>query len=125
MRARLRRKPDSQIRVREEHVLFPLGVAELVATVACRRLQYIWLIAPEREGPDERAVEPDLQLVGGSHAADVVDVVPMQSNREIVFTRHREVMSDADPATRAERKVVAHPVVLYEENGHVVGLGCR
>ena len=34
-------------------------------------------------------------------------------------------MSDADTAPRAKREVVAHPVVLQEENRYVVVLRCR
>ena len=108
-----------------EHVLFPLRVAELVARVAGRRLHPLRLLAAEDERPDERAVEPDLQLVARPHAADVVHVVPVQPDLHVVLAVDREVVADADAAAGSERHVLAHPIVLHQEDRHLVGFGAR
>ena len=125
MRPRLSRKAYAQVGVGEKHVLFPGWIAELVTAVARWRLEDVWFFATKGERPDQHAVEPDLQLVTRPHAPDVVHIVPVQPDREVVLTVEHEVMADADPSARAEWEVVAHSVVLYEQNRHLIDLARR
>ena len=125
VRARRRLEARPHVGVGEEHVLFPRRIAELVAAVAGRRLHALRLLSAEGERPHQRPVEPDLQLVARAHAADVVHIVAVQADLQVVLAVDREVVPDADAAPGAERHVVAHPVVLHQQDRHLVGLGAR
>ena len=111
--------------VGEEHVLFPLGVAEQVAAVAGRGLHALGLLAAEDEGADELAVQPHLELVARAHAADVVHVVAVQADLQVVLAVDGEDVADGDAPARPERQVVAHAVVLQQQDGDLVGLRGR
>ena len=117
------REAHPQVGVGVEHVLFPGRITELVARVAGRRLHVLRLLAAEDEGPHERAVEPDLELVARPHAAHVVHVVPVQPDRQVVLAVDGKEVANADPAPGAERHVVARPIVLHQENRHPVDVG--
>ena len=125
MRAGLGLEAHPHVGVGEEHVLFPLGVAEQVAAVAGRGLHSLGLLAAEDEGADELAVQPHLELVARAHAPDVVHVVAVEANLEVVLAVDGEDVADGDAPARPERQVVAHPVVLQQQDGDLVGLRRR
>ena len=96
----------------EAHLLAVVrDVAEVAPRGVAVRVEYR---AADRQRLDERAVQANLQRVRLEHAPDATVVGPQQEDLHDVLAVHREVVLDRQPAPRAERQVVADPLVLAQ-----------
>ena len=68
--------------------------------------------AADRELPDARAVDANLDLVRHVQAADHVGIGPAEPDLQDVLAIHREVVARRDAAARAQRKLFAEAVGL-------------
>ena len=126
--ARLGVEPHLEVLVGPEHVGLPVGMAEerRVSGEAGRGGGGVGRRpAPDREPGHEAAVDPHVQVLRGAEAADVVGVGALQAQPDGVLAVHREAVAHRDAPARAEREVLAQPVVLVQQQRDAVGLDAR
>ena len=75
------------------------------------------------EPPHQTSVEADLDVLGGSHAHDVVVDHPAQPDLHAVVAVERKVVADGQPPAGPERELFAHAVVLIQQPRRRVGGG--
>ena len=123
-RSRLDRHANLQPIVRLVQIRLPGRVARLGDRERDRRGPAAGLAA-DREPLDQRAVDPDVELMRRAHAEDVVLPVRPQLDLDEVLAVDREVIRDGHAAPRAEWQILTLAVVLPQEQRHVEGLEAR
>ena len=103
------------------HVLFEFGVALGVAGEVLGG-RHPLRFAADGEPLQENAVEAHIELMPLSHANDVVVLLPSQQDLDGVVPVDRKVIADERAAPRAERQLVAEPLVLHQRLGDLEGV---
>ena len=70
--------------------------------------------APHRESLQQLAVEPDIELLGPTHAHQVFLILPAQTHLDLIFATDGKVMPCRDPAPGPKRQVFTLPIVLHD-----------
>ena len=126
--ARLGVEAHLEVLVGPEHVGLPVGMPEErgVPGEAGRGGGGVGgRAAPDREPGHEPAVDPHVEVLGRAEAADVVGVGALQAQPDGVLAVDGKAVAHRDAPARAERQVLAEPVVLVEQQGDAVGLDAR
>ena len=105
-----------EMRVGGVHVLFELRIALRVAREVLRR-RHPLRFAADGEPLQAHAVETEVELVPLAHADDVVVLLAAQQDFDRVLGVERKVIANERAALRAERQVVADPLVLHQRLG--------
>ena len=113
MRTRFHRHANLEPPVGGQHVVLPFRVAGRVAREILRR-GHAFAFAADGEPFQQRAIEPDVDLMRLAHTDEVVVELPLELELDEIFAVHGELIIDGNAAARAERQILAHPLVLHE-----------
>ncbi len=97
------------------HVLLPRvvsGKARFSVSGITRSRRAALGFPAHRETLYQRAIHADVQPLWPAHAHDIVLILAAQTNGDRVFTIGWELIADGEATTRAQRQVVALPIVL-------------
>ena len=110
------------------HELFPArvaGEARLAGAGVAGRRRSAFHVAPDHEASEQPAVEAHLELLRPAHAHDVVLVLPAEAHLQEVLAVDGEVVPHGEAAPRAERQVLALPLVLHDVQRNLERLDAR